>query len=92
MSARCAVTNAYPPFTPMNCRFFFVEGDPGSPSAFRFMIDLREASGDVAGKDAHGSSTLHKHHRKVMGVFFQDSYLPAAAQPLPMCALVSLPL
>lgn len=36
----------------MNCRFFLVEGDPGSPSAFRFMMDLREE----AGKDVHGSS------------------------------------
>ncbi len=37
-----AVTDTYPPFTPINCRFFLVEGDPGSPSAFRFIIDLRD--------------------------------------------------
>lgn len=42
-------TDIYPPFTPMNCRFFFVEGDPGSPSAFRFMMD-RSDCGDAAGK------------------------------------------
>lgn len=54
----------YPPLTPMNCRFFFVEGDPGSPSAFRFMMDLREDGGDEAGKPPpphqHGSSRLWK--------------------------------
>lgn len=44
-------TNTYPPLTPINCKFFFVEGDPGSPSAFRFIIDLREDCGDEAGKD-----------------------------------------
>lgn len=42
--------NTYPPLTPMNCRFFFVEGDPGSPSAFRFIMDLREDWGDEAEK------------------------------------------
>lgn len=90
------VTNAYPPFTPMNCRFFLVEGDPGSPSAFRFMIDLREDSGDVAAKDVHGSSSLLKPATNAKGVYFQDSYLwghlPAGAQPPPMFAVVCLPL
>lgn len=37
-----AITDTYPPLTPMNCRFFFVEGEPGSPSAFRFIMDLRD--------------------------------------------------
>lgn len=48
--SRVDITDTYPPFTPINCRFFFVEGDPGSPCAFRFMIDLRDC-GDDAGKD-----------------------------------------
>lgn len=42
---KSAGSAAYPPLTPMNCRFFLVEGDPGSPSAFRFMMDLREEAG-----------------------------------------------
>lgn len=46
-----SMTITYPPLTPINCKFFFVEGDPGSPSAFRFIIDLREDCGDEAGKD-----------------------------------------
>lgn len=86
------MTNAYPPLTPMNCRFFFVKGDPGSPSAFRFMIDLREDSGDEAGKDVHGSSRLQKHDGDVPSVLVQDSYLPVGAAPLPMCAVMCLPL
>lgn len=53
----------YPPFTPMNCRFFFVEGDPGSPSAFRFMIERRDC-GDDAAKDLKGSQFTVTHTAK----------------------------
>lgn len=35
----------------MNWRFFLVEGEPGSPSALRFMIDLKQDWGDEAKKD-----------------------------------------
>lgn len=31
----------------MKCRFFLVEGEPGSPSAFRFIMDLREDWGEA---------------------------------------------
>lgn len=51
-----AITNTYPPLTPINCRFFFVEGEPGSPSAFRFIIDLRDNWGDEARKDTSNYS------------------------------------
>lgn len=54
--------NTYPPLTPMNCRFFFVEGDPGSPSALRFIMDLREDCGDEAGKE----NSDHTYSRNVM--------------------------
>lgn len=56
------MTDTYPPLTPINCKFFFVEGDPGSPSAFRFIIDLREDCGDEAGKD----KSDHTHCRNIL--------------------------
>lgn len=56
------MTDTYPPLTPMNCRFFFVVGDPGSPSAFRFIMDLREDCGDEAGED----NSDHTHKRNMM--------------------------
>lgn len=54
------MTDTYPPFTPINCKFFFVKGDPGSPSAFRFIIDLREDCGDEAGKDTSDHTYCRK--------------------------------
>lgn len=46
----CVQTQTYPPFTPINCRFFLVVGEPGSPSAFRFIIDLRVDWGEAEEK------------------------------------------
>ncbi len=40
----------------MNCRFFLVYGEPGSPSAFRFMIDLRMDWGEAEKKNIHMDS------------------------------------
>lgn len=76
-----AMTDTYPPFTPMNCRFFFVEGDPGSPSAFRFIMDLREDCGEEAKRDTGGHTYssnmmwLEQVRMMVEGCFVQCSYL-----------------
>lgn len=79
MSAGSTAPKAYPPFTPMNCRFFLVEGDPGSPSAFRFMMDLREDGGEEAGKRRAGMK--QQPHRTVEDrrVFSFSAQLPVAA-------------
>ena len=41
----------------MNWRFFFKEGDPGSPSAFRFIIDLRDNWGEAGDTRPSSNST-----------------------------------
>lgn len=73
------MTDTYPPLTPMNCRFFFVEGDPGSPSAFRFIMDLREDWGDEAGKDTsdhtYSKNTKWLEQVRMMVKGVQSSYL-----------------
>lgn len=68
------MADPYPPLTPINCRFFLVEGDPGSPSAFRFIIDLREDCGDEAGKDTNNHT--HGHVQTVKEWMFRSVQLP----------------
>lgn len=71
----------YPPFTPMNCKFFFVEGDPGSPSAFRFMMERRDC-GDDAGNDIkkknHNSRSLKQRENAMIKQYADDTVLSVA--------------
>lgn len=55
-----------------------MEGDPGSPSAFRFIMDLREDGGD----EAEGNTSEYKYCRNMIRLVMVQEFSDVLFRPV----------